>query len=318
MVVACRVAPKYATVFTNNLHSSQWFVAMEKTRPGSLGRLVAWFRRSTDNDVGQAEITLPQSRIRRSPRAERVSVDPMQNRTVVDPMRKDPARPEPAPVEQAVHGHVATHGHTQGGHAPSNHAPSAGGPVQVAHGHAHGHAGSEHKATEVIHIEYGQGEPVAVEYGHGKPVVVDHGHGGHLAHADQGHDEGHGHGHGHGHAHHDVLVAKGTGGRLELHGNTLHLTKGGLFGFFVGLLGLHGGHAHQTIRVSDISAIEFEKHGVFFHYVRFCYPGAPSESGNHLHDMMADNALLMSMFDNRGLYRIKEKIEQSMEAKGHS
>jgi hypothetical protein len=111
------------------------------------------------------------------------------------------------------------------------------------------------------------------------------------------------------------MVAKGTGGRLELHGNTLHLTKGGLFGFFVTLLGLHGGHAHQTIRVSDISAIEFEKHGKFFHYVRFCYPGAPRESGNHLHDMMADNALLMSIFDNRGLYRIKERIEQSMEVK---
>jgi hypothetical protein len=110
-------------------------------------------------------------------------------------------------------------------------------------------------------------------------------------------------------------VAKGTGGSLALHGNTLHLTKGGLFGFFVTLLGLHGGHAHQTIRVSDISAIEFEKHGLFFHYVRFCYPGAPKESGNHLHDMMADNALLMSVFDNRGLYRIKERIEQSMEAK---
>jgi hypothetical protein len=112
-----------------------------------------------------------------------------------------------------------------------------------------------------------------------------------------------------------VLVAKGTGGRLELHDNTLHLTKGGPFGFFVTLLGLHGGHAHQTIRVSDISAIEFEKHGLFFHYVRFCYPGAPQESGNPLHDMMADNALLMSMFDNRALYQIKERIEQSMETK---
>ncbi len=82
----------------------------------------------------------------------------------------------------------------------------------------------------------------------------------------------------------------------------------------MGLLGLHGGHAHQTIKVSDISAIEFEKHGFLFHYVRFSYPGAPMESGNHLHDMMADNALLMSLFDNRSLYHLKERLEQIMEA----
>ncbi len=166
--------------------------------------------------------------------------------------------------------------------------------------------------TESMPVDHHDAPQVPVEHAHGSHG--DHGHGASL-HADRGalaHAE---HGHGHDHGHHAVLVAKGTGGRLELHGNTLHLTKGGLFGFFVTLLGLHGGHAHQTIRVSDISAIEFEKHGFFFHYVRFCYPGAPRESGNHLHDMMADNALLMSVFDNRGLYRIKEQIERSMESK---
>jgi hypothetical protein len=184
---------------------------------------------------------------------------------------------------------------------PKDHLHGKPIPVERAHSHVEPvqveHADTKHVPAEHTHAAH----PVHAEHGHGGPLHVEH--------------ESAGHGHGHGHGHHDVMVAKGTGGSLALHGNTLHLTKGGLFGFFVTLLGLHGGHAHQTIRVSDISAIEFEKHGLFFHYVRFCYPGAPKESGNHLHDMMADNALLMSVFDNRGLYRIKERIEQSMEAK---
>jgi len=184
---------------------------------------------------------------------------------------------------------------------------------------------SEATTVERNHDHSNRAEAVQVAHTDAKRVPVEHDSPSPPIHADHHERDGHapvaGHGHEsahaaeHGHGHHDVIVAKGTGGRLELHGNTLHLTKGGAFGFFVTLLGLHGGHAHQTIRVSDISAIEFEKHGLFFHYVRFCYPGAPKESGNHLHDMMADNALLMSMFDNRGLYRIKEKIEQSMEHK---
>lgn len=199
------------------------------------------------------------------------------------------------PMHRDRRDHNTHTNHTNGKSVPVERAPLTPEAVQVEHADAK-HVPTEHAHTEPAHAEPGHGGPIHVEH---EPTT---------------HGE-HGHGHGHGHGHHDVMVAKGTGGRLELHGNTLHLTKGGLFGFFVTLLGLHGGHAHQTIRVSDISAIEFEKHGFLFHYVRFCYPGAPKESGHHLHDMMADNALLMNLFDNRGLYRIKERIEQSMEAK---
>jgi len=264
---------------------------MEKSR---LSRLFSWFHTPPEEETGTVRLAKSLPRARRPSlgaesaarygfSADRPRVDPMQHRQTRDPM--DRSRPENPPSESLVPEVVQVpHG---GGHSESAHAHA---PVVTGHGHAvadaHGHA--------------------VAEQTHGHAVAEAHGH---------GHGEGHGdHGHG-GHGHHHALVAKGTGGRLELHGNTLHLTKGGLFGFFVGLLGLHGGHAHQTIRVSDISAIEFEKHGFLFHYVRFCYPGAPAESGNHLHDMMADNALLMSLFDNRGLYKIKETIEHSMEAK---
>ncbi len=252
---------------------------MDNPNKGGLSRLVAWLRGFSENvETVSEERTNSHSR----PRRPSLVADPTHaglahaERPNADPMRRGRR-------DRARAGAVTTNGHHEE-------------PVTEEHAHQ---MPVERTHTDPVHAEH-------AEHGHGVSVHEEHGA---LAHAE------HGHGHGHDHGHHAVLVAKGTGGRLELHGNTLHLTKGGVFGFFVTLLGLHGGHAHQTIRVSDISAIEFEKHGLFFHYVRFCYPGAPRESGNHLHDMMADNALLMSVFDNRGLYRIKEQIERSMEAK---
>jgi hypothetical protein len=125
--------------------------------------------------------------------------------------------------------------------------------------------------------------------------------------------------HHHHHHHHDeVLVAKGLGGRLELSGNVLRISKGGVFGFLMTLLGIEGGFVDRTIRVSDISAVDFENPPFLFHYVRFSYPGSPEQSGRNIVDMLAENAMIMSLIDNRNLYRIKERIERSMGEHSHS
>lgn len=68
----------------------------------------------------------------------------------------------------------------------------------------------------------------------------------------------------------------------------------------------------HTIRVSDISAVELDKPALFFRYIRFSYPGSPPMTGHDVKDMMAENALIMSLIDNRQLYRIVEEIERSM------
>jgi len=109
-----------------------------------------------------------------------------------------------------------------------------------------------------------------------------------------------------------VLIAKGLGGRLELSGNILRLSKGGAFGFLLAALGIEGGFVERTIRVSDISAMEIENPPFLFRYVRFSYQGAPTQSGENIRDMLAENALIMSLFDNRMIYRIKDRIERSM------
>jgi hypothetical protein len=109
-----------------------------------------------------------------------------------------------------------------------------------------------------------------------------------------------------------IMRASGTGVQVELRGNCLYLRKGGAFGFFVALLGYEGGFAQQTIRVSDISALEVDRAGVFLHYMRISYPGSPHLTGDDWLDMLSENAIILSWFDNRALYGIKEEIERRM------
>jgi hypothetical protein len=109
------------------------------------------------------------------------------------------------------------------------------------------------------------------------------------------------------------LVAKCIGGRIELHGNVLHIYKGGIFGFLVSLFGIQGGFAERIIPLADISAVDCENPPFLPRYIRFSYQGSPPQTGSNLVDMMAENAMIMGLFDNRPLYRIKAKIEETME-----
>lgn len=111
-----------------------------------------------------------------------------------------------------------------------------------------------------------------------------------------------------------MLTAQGTGCRLELEGNRLHIVKGGPFGLLVSLLGFEGGFVDRTLKVSDISAIEVDRPLFMFRYMRFSYPGAPEQTGHVVKDMLAENAVVLSLWDNRSLFAIKEAIKQAMDA----
>jgi hypothetical protein len=78
------------------------------------------------------------------------------------------------------------------------------------------------------------------------------------------------------------------------------------------MLGVEGGFVEKTIKISAISAVEIDKPALFFRYIRFSYPGSPELTGFDTRDMMAENAMLMSLIDNRMFYVIKERIEQMM------
>jgi len=111
-----------------------------------------------------------------------------------------------------------------------------------------------------------------------------------------------------------TLTAVGFGGKLVLHGNRLKVSKGGMFGLLASLMGFEGGFTERVFRISQISAIEIDRPILFFRYLRISYPGAPRQTGNDLRDVMAENAMLMSLFDNRPFYRIIGELERMMEA----
>ena len=111
-----------------------------------------------------------------------------------------------------------------------------------------------------------------------------------------------------------AFSASGIGCHLELKGNQLRIVKGGALGLIASALGYEGGFAERTIRVSDISAIEIDSPLLMFKYMRFSYPGASQPSGHPIRDMLAENAVIMSLIDNRQLYALKDRIERSMNA----
>ena len=107
-----------------------------------------------------------------------------------------------------------------------------------------------------------------------------------------------------------VLVAVGIGGRLELAAEQIRIVKGGVFGHAVELLWLGYGITEKTIPIRQISAVEIVKPLLLPGFIRFSHPGSPRQTGNYLDDALAENALLMSWFDNRVFYRIKAWIDR--------
>jgi hypothetical protein len=109
------------------------------------------------------------------------------------------------------------------------------------------------------------------------------------------------------------MVARGFGGYLELEGNRLRILRGGWFGYLVTLFGLGGGFVERTVRVDQISSIELDVPMLFFRYIRISYPGSPAMTGNNVADMLAENAVIMSLVDNRPFFNIIERVEKLMD-----
>jgi hypothetical protein len=107
-----------------------------------------------------------------------------------------------------------------------------------------------------------------------------------------------------------ALVAVGIGGRIELVDEQVRLIKGGVFGHAVELLWLGYGVTLKSIPVREISAVEIVQPLFLPDFIRFSYPGSPPQTHNYIDDALAENALVMSWFDNRAFYEIKKWIDR--------
>lgn len=107
-----------------------------------------------------------------------------------------------------------------------------------------------------------------------------------------------------------ALVAVGIGGRIELVAEQIRLIKGGVFGHAVEMLWLGYGVTLKSIPIREIAAVEIVKPLLLPDFIRFSYPGSPPQTHSYIDDALAENALIMSWFDNRAFYEIKAWIDR--------
>ncbi|NQW01886.1 MAG: hypothetical protein HQ483_19430 [Rhodospirillales bacterium] len=105
-----------------------------------------------------------------------------------------------------------------------------------------------------------------------------------------------------------LLVAYGTGGRIELMTDHILLIKNHFLGDFINLLGLGYGKVQNSIMIDDISSVAIIRPLVFPDFITFTFPGSPPSTGNVFIDALMGNALIMNLFDNRRFYELKERI----------
>ena len=115
---------------------------------------------------------------------------------------------------------------------------------------------------------------------------------------------------GDGNARRPLLVARGTGGHLELWEDQLWLIKCGLFSGFGNLFGFGLGKINKSIVIKQISSVTIVKPMLFPNFITFTYPGSPASTGNFMRDALAENALLMNFFDNRSFFDLKECMDR--------
>lgn len=107
-----------------------------------------------------------------------------------------------------------------------------------------------------------------------------------------------------------VLEVRGTGGRLVLWDDEVWLIKRGIFSGFANLLGFGLGRIEKSIVIRQISSITIVQPLLFPNFITFTYPGSPARSGNMLRDALAENSLLMNIFDNRRFFELKARMDR--------
>ncbi len=111
-----------------------------------------------------------------------------------------------------------------------------------------------------------------------------------------------------------VFEARGLGGKLVYDGETVTLYRDTLTAFLAGLLHIGNDYGTQIISAKSVTAIEFVRQLGFFkkllpiYFIRFVYPGSGQLNTPSIRAAFAHNAMLMSIFDNRDFFLLREAM----------
>jgi hypothetical protein len=106
------------------------------------------------------------------------------------------------------------------------------------------------------------------------------------------------------------LTAQGLTGRIELTSAEIRIIKDSAFGHIVDLLWFAHGVAEKRIPLSEVTSIEIVRPLLFPEIFRVTYAGSPPQTGHYRQDALAENALIMNLFDNRAFYAIRERVSR--------
>ena len=110
------------------------------------------------------------------------------------------------------------------------------------------------------------------------------------------------------------LVATGLGGRVEFRNGEIRIIKNSAIGHVIDLLLTTYGVMEKRIPLSHVTSIEIVRPLVFPDFFRVTYAGSPPQTGKYLRDALAENAVMMNMFDNRAFYDVRDRIARSTSA----
>jgi hypothetical protein len=106
------------------------------------------------------------------------------------------------------------------------------------------------------------------------------------------------------------LVARGILGHVELANGEIRIVKHTVLGHLVDLLRHAYGVQEKRIPLSAVTSIEIIRPLILPDIFRVTYAGGPPQTGYYLRDALAENALIMNMFDNRRFFDIRDRVTQ--------
>lgn len=98
-----------------------------------------------------------------------------------------------------------------------------------------------------------------------------------------------------------LMRINGIGGRISVYEDRVVLQRRGIFFTLVNLAFHLEREMESEIVLGSLTAVHFVRSLLFVQFIRFSYAGCPAPSGHYLRDAFAENAFMLSLFDNRRL-----------------
>ena len=111
-----------------------------------------------------------------------------------------------------------------------------------------------------------------------------------------------------------VYKARGLGGTIVYDGANVTLSRDTLTSMLMSLVGISNDYGTQIISAKVITSIEivrqmgFVKKLLPIYFIRFVYPGSSIINSRSINSAFAHNTILMSVFDNRDFFRLREAL----------